>query len=527
MNTFLMRLKINVTAMLVTCVVIEVLFFPSLDNLYASLLLLIGWRVLAVVCLTQRNLDMYPVSFLMVFGMAVFHYILPLPLTLLDGNPVTVNLQLPVLTFTHHFLFCLTIAFTHKMYVFVSGGKNVFRSVLKNTAFYVAPSQKVIWITALSALASSYYNYFVFGLWQQETADRGFLFYLTTMLSQYIWLPLIMLFPKFIGNDKSVGAVKHANIYLYSVFVVIVAVASNWRTVLFSGVFLIIGLLLISLLFRFTSVSDVLRSKKIIFGLILGVALIGPMKDMAEAMVIVRHERTQLSGSDFLKRTFEVFSDKALLTKFDSALVGGKFILDDNYGWDEHYLSNPILNRMVNLKISDNCLYYASIIGFGNSDMQREFLRQLAALTPNVLLPAIGVSPEEKLDASSYSIGDYLYGLATNSTAGYGSFIISAMPGVGLAIFGYWYFAVVFVLMFIIFAMFDSLVVFDNKRVRFSYLFFVMLVTILNYFNDRHVFVYEFRFVMRTYFETVVEFLIVMSVARFLVGENKRTVVVR
>lgn len=521
MNSAVSQFKFYANLMLAISAFSEIVIFLSFENLFATSVLVGGWLVISTV-LTQRNLLQYPVSFIMILGLAVFLYLLPLPLTLLELKPVTFNLRVPFLTFLHHFLFAVAIVITHKLYTAVSRKNNIFRGLLNKTSFYEEPTDKVIWITAILGLLASFYNYFVLGIWQMETVDRGPVYYVMTIFSAYIWMPLIILFPKFRhhkpkNTDKTIKYVA-----IYSAFVFVIAITSNWRTILFSGIFIVIGLFFVGLLLQQYKLRSVISAKRLVLLVLSFLVFSGPFLDLSQAMVIVRGERTNLSAVEFLSRTIDVYSNKDELEAAKQYAMKQSNNPFESYSWNESYLSNLVLNRMVNLKISDNCMYYAGEIGYQNSQMQTELTNQVIALMPNVILAIFGISHADKISMASGSIGDVLYGVSISSSQGQGSAIISSIPGVGMSIFGYWYLLVIIPMFGIIFAMFDSFVNFKNGKIVFSYLFFLMFPIILNYFNDRHVFVNDFKFIFRTYFESVVIFLITMNIIRFLSFDRRR-----
>lgn len=517
MNVALEKFKVNASIVLIASALIETVFFFSLENSFAILSLLGGWFLLITTTLTNENLKYYPVSFIMILGMAIFYYFLPLPLTLLDFKPVTFNMRVPFLTFFHHFLFVLTIVLTHKIYTIISNGNNIFRALLIKTNFYVQPTNPIIWKTALIGLIGSVANYFILGVWQMESQDRSLVYYINTAMSGYVWMPLIILFPKFrlypsLNTEK---AIKY--IVIYSAIIFVIAIASNWRTILMSGIFMVVGLFGVGILFQHFTLRSVLTPKRLVLVVAAFLFVSGPLMDMALAMTIVRGERTELPALEFLIKTVEVYSDKDQIDAAKNASFNSSVLTNfDSYEWNESYLNNAILNRLSNLKISDNSLFYANEIGYQNKDMQDEMLNQILAFTPNVFLSFTNYDLDTKVSSSNYSIGDYLYGLAINSQDKLGGAVISSMPGVGMAIFGYWYLIIIIPLFLVIFTMFDSFVVIRKDKVIFSYFFFLMFLTSLNYFNDRHVFVFEFRFILRTYFESVLIFLLTMKIVNLL-----------
>lgn len=465
----------------------------------------------------------YPVSFLMIFGLAMFHYVLPIPLTLIEFKPVTYNLEVPFETFFHHFLFVTVIVLTHRVYTKISDGKNIFRRILKKTDFYCTPSIRLIWISGIIGLFSSFYLYFVRGIWQQDVTDRNLIYYIATFFTGFVWMPLIILFSKFRNENYSIKS-KIVPILIYSIFVFIMAIASNWRTIIFTGIILVISLLFAGVLSNYYRIREIISTKKVAIITIVIFIGLGPLIDLSYAMVIARHDRTKLSAIDFLDKTISIYNDKRTIeeAKKLASVVSdnGNFTIKN---WDEKYLNNIVMNRFVNLKISDNCLYYAKRIGYQNPIMQNELKNQIVAMLPNALLGIFNIDYSKKIETASYSIGDFLYSQAIKDNQVKGSAVISSMPGVGMAIWGYWYLLLLFPIFLLIFAMFDSFVNEKNGRIVYSYLFFIMLVSTINYFNDRHVYTYEFRFIIRTYFESVIIFLIQMKIFRFIeqIGKGK------
>ncbi len=518
MNTQLDIFKKITTNVLLVSVALEMIFFFSIPNILASVVLLYGWLLIKTVVLTNYNMINYPVSFLMIFGLALFHYILPLPLTLFELKEVTYNLVVPMLTFWHHFLFVTIIVFTYKLYISLSNRKNVFRNILVQTDFYKSPSDRIIWISSFLGLFASFYNYFIFGANQKEHIDRGLLYYIAGFFIPFLWMPVIIPFRKLRNlKTEKVNASLIVKIIIYSCLVLIIALVSNMRTILFTGISTFFLVFVIGVLFGYYDFKRLLTIKRmIIFGLILFVS-IGPLVDLGITMVIVRGDRGKLSTTEFIGKTISVFQDKKSIQKIKD--IGGLAVDTDEYTfkkWNEDYLQNLFLNRFVNLKISDNCLYNAQHIGYQNPKMQEMLYDKIIASLPNAIIGNFGMSFEKKVEIEAFSFTDYLYSLSVNDPAVKGCAIIGTMPGLGMAIFGYWYLLIIVPVFVILFYMFDSFVNINNGKIIFSYLFFMMLILIVNNFNDRHVYIYEFRLILRGYIEYIVLFILTMKFVRYI-----------
>jgi hypothetical protein len=448
----------------------------------------------------------------MFIGLAMFHYVLPIPLTLIELKPVTYNMQVPIHTFTHHLLFVSILVLTHKIYTSLTRkkGHNFFRTILKKTSFYKSLSPKEIMLISCISLLSTFYIFFVFGQWQRDTSERTPILYLANFLSKYIWLPIILLFPDVyssIGLKKSSKKLR-TTILLYSTILFVITVASNNRSIMFSGILMVASIYLVGLFFNYYKINDLIKSKKIIFVIVAIVLFTGPLVNFGYAMVIVRKFRTNLEATELLKETVKVYQNKDLISQFKDDKSNNK---DTHYAfveWDETYIDNIIINRFVNLKISDNCLFYAKEMGYQNPEMIQLFKYQLIGTLPNLILKIFNIEAALKAKGTEGSIGDMLYSVAIHNDSSVGSAVISAMPGVGMAIFGYWYFLITIPIFLIIFLMFDSFAL-VGKKVHFSIYFYVMIVVVFNYFNDRHVFISEIKFILRSFPEGIISYLLV------------------
>jgi hypothetical protein len=331
-------------------------------------------------------------------------------------------------------------------------------------------------------------------------------------------MPVIIPFRKFRKlKPYEISANINLKIIIYSSLVVIIALVSNMRTILFSGIMTFLLIFVSGLLFGYYNIKKLLTIKRVVVLILIFFISIGPLIDLGITMVIVRNDRDKLSATEFLNKTIEVFRDKKSLQKIKD--IGGVAVETDEYTfkrWNEDYLSNLLLNRFVNLKISDNCLFHAQHIGYQNPKMQEMLYEKIIASLPNAVIGNFGMSYDKKVEIEAFSFTDYLYSLSVNDPSVKGSAIIGTIPGLGMAIFGYWYLLIIIPVFVILFYMFDSLVNIKKGVVIYSYLFFMMLLLIVNNFNDRHVYIYEFRFILRGYIELIVLFILTMKVVRLI-----------
>ena len=507
------KIKNRITNFLIFSSLIEVIFFFSFNTLWATFILLFGWFLLKEFILTNRVILKYPVSFLMLFGLSLFHFVFPIPLTLIEFKPVTYNLLMPFETFLHHGLFVSIIVFTHTIYQKITQRSNPLRLILKSTSFYEKPSNTIIWITSIIALLFSFYFYLVYGAWEKYT-EKNILITIGQSLTIFLWMPVIIPFYKIRNIEFKLTTKTKYFIILYSLLVVAVAIASNWRTILYSGIIIFISMYLIGTLYGYYRFKNNLSSSKII-GIAISIYIfLGPIMDLGVAMVITRQTRYSTNSSDFLQNTLDIYNDKEQLHKFREIITNNGNSHFSINRWDEDYLDNYFFNRYCNLKISDNCIYYADKIGHSNPKMQDVLVDQMSSYVPSVIANSVGIESKTRKEEYQSSITDNLYSLAIHDTSVKGSAIIGSMPGVGLSIFGYWYLLVIIPIFLLIFMMFDSFAYVANNRVYFSYYFFTLIVIVFNFFNDRHVYNFELRWILRNYVESIILFLLLFTILR-------------
>ena len=506
------KIKRILTQLLMISTLIEIFIYPDFKVLWAVLVIQVGWFLINNLIITPHNLLRYPVTFLMFFGLGFFHFILPIPLTLIELKPVTFNLILPFETFLHHLLFTISLVLTFLIYKAFMANGNPLIAILKRTNFYQPPSNREIWQTSIIAAAFSFYFYIVYGAWE-NTTERSLMMTLGQTMAIFLWMPMIIPFYKI--RQISQHSSKRTNFFIIGYFflIVVLSIVSNWRTILYMGIFIFVALYFIGIMYGHYSFSKLFTWKRFVILSFIIYIISGPIMNLGVAMIVTRQTRYYTNSTEFFRNTIDVYENTTVLEQFEKGIVKKeKGTLSQNT-WDEEYLNNYLLNRFCNLKISDNCIYYANKTGYANPKMQEVLNKQVIEFIPSFFRKYLDIKSENEEIKSS--ITDNLYSIAINDASVKGSAIIGSMPGVGLSIFGYWYLLIIIPIFFIIFAMFDSFAIVVKDKVYFSYFFFTILITALNFFNDRHVFQFELRWILRNYLESIIIFLFVMGTLRF------------
>jgi hypothetical protein len=182
--------------------------------------------------------------------------------------------------------------------------------------------------------------------------------------------------------------------------------------------------------------------------MILGISLSFPASDLVTAMAIARAGRGKESPIKTVEKTLEIFSDKEILDR----RLNDPVIQSNYQKYDEIYIFNPLLARLITTKFHDNALYYgASIADSSSADILRTSGKLILTVLPQPFIDFLKLDiRKQDLKFSGgdllahYSIGTPLNGYRTGSVFGQ-----------GFAIFGWLFTVIYFVFCFMLFAAID------------------------------------------------------------------------
>ncbi len=514
-NWNLSAFKSTTNKLVILVAVLEVVFFFSPTMVTVVAMTLLNWWIAYNFVFTAKNLQLYPLSTFTLIGYCFFFIIMPAPATLMEFKSVIYNLKNPVETFAHISLLFVVLVLTHDLYKKIVR-KNPLRNAFKKMHFYNSFSKSEVWALSVFALFIVSINIMFYGRWLDEdvSVNKPLLLELISPVTIFLYLPLLFLFPcyKLINNVNKVKYV--VLICLFAIVLFVIGISSNVRTMALS--FLTLGLA--AFLFAYLSGLIKIKSKPkiVIFIIIAAWFFTGPFMDLSLSMVIVRGEKTGVSGIELFNKTLEVYKDKPRLKAYKNLMSNERRmrLMDD---WDETYIDNDILARFCSVKTIDETIYYANKIGFSNTQMREEYERQIYAIFPDVICNAFGMTTEERNDIKSYSLTDYLYTKATGSTSGLGSFKIGSFQGLGLAIFGYAYLLVAIPIFFILFLFFESTVLITNDGVRLSVWTFLNLFLIFYITVAGHNFQTDTKYIIRGFFESILFYYISLFIAKKII----------
>jgi hypothetical protein len=190
---------------------------------------------------------------------------------------------------------------------------------------------------------------------------------------------------------------------LYTGAFAVLGLAINARGIIFAGI-ATVGLLYLLRAMRSDAVLTGRALKQIGVLALIVLAVSGPLSDLTAAMVIARQMRGKVSAVAMARTTLRIWRDPRVMAAYKTDnQVASRFSV-----YDEHYIANPLLARLVQTKYYDTAFHFASTL---TTDDAKARLRDVSlkfawAVFPTPVLHALGIDiDKEDLD---FSMGDYL-----------------------------------------------------------------------------------------------------------------------
>lgn len=487
---------------------IEVVLFPSLNVLFGVVCSLVGICVTRYFLCNSNKLLQYPLSTISLLFFCLFFEVMPLPATLLELKPIVYNLRNPYHTFAAVFLTHLVLLLTHTLYTKVTRKKNYLRNVLNRLGFFSSFSTQEIWFLIVGSLCWFAYIMITKGLYGDDNrnvnSSFGFVEWAVSLFfSSYHLIAFIFFFKRF-NNIKGNYKIQYLPIALVVLVDFIIGIGTNMRTsavlVFANGFFLLV----LYLIYFPGTIRWLKHPKFVIPAVIAGLFFMGPFQIISKSMVAVRNERSGKNAIDMIKMT----NSQKRVEKDKSSNSG-------SLEWDEVYLSSDMMNRFCSLKIYDESIFHSLRLNSEKRYLMRLSLAaKLADQLPGVIKNRLPLSFNEK--ERDYSLSDYLHYVSTDGRYNLGGVKIGTLPGLGLGMFGYWFFLLLVPVYFIMFYLFDSLVLLKGTKIIIPLFIFANMLDYAGYFSDRHFYLFEFRFMLRGYWELVIFYLFTVFLVKRL-----------
>ena len=487
--------------------------WPSLDNLAGCMMTGICWYLFSRIGLDEIIIREHTFAWLVFLSMSLYR-ILPLIATMLEFHSIGYNFVVPLDTYCGETVLYLISALAFYLAINTKDSLIWLKKVLFKCGFYARTSSNILWALGIFGLLIRLYlmSYRVeFGDVIGKTLS-GFTFF------QYA--PLLLFFPSlYKSRIYNEVLTYNRNALLYFILLIILSFATNSRYAIIEplGTF--------ALLFMLSYIQVPSNQHKqsskgyVISGCILVIFIVPFISDVSLAMLANRGIRGKVDKIELFKRTIDTYLDDRKMNNLrqlkdikdkkdrDEAIS----LTSNSPKWSEIYVRNFALNRYCNLKVTDNTLYHAEKVGFANPRMQEKFWTDIITLLPTPILNFLGFHYDKK--ENSYSRGDLLKALSENRSP-FGSFLITSHLADGLAVFGYFYFPLEFILFFLRFLFLDTFLLKFNGRVYYSIFGLVTIFSFLAMFRNAGGGCDSLGYLLRGYWQDTILFLIGFFILR-------------
>ena len=436
---------------LVVAIIYQCIFFASLPNFIALGCILLTWALFTNIFLQPTILHSYPLSIFILLGFITTQLYFPLLFTSLEGKPVIFNLELPYQVFLHSTAAFVVLVLAHAVYrSLVSKTARETSSTLVKLGFFNPPSGLQLWMMGAIGLGATFYV-FLYSPSIGREATGAALDKAIMALIPFSYAPFFIPFSRLYGSSKLPTGKLIPLLLIYTLLLFLISIGRNSRggfMIGFSsvGFSYVLGLLLGVYKAQFFT----MRNAFIAIGALW--LFTGPIADIGTAMVIVRQQKREISYSDLIINTLNVFNDKEAtrLRRLSDADESG------NTGWDENYLKNIFLARFCNIKFNDLSLVRASKLPDHDPRMLQYSINYVYAELPQPILDLFGLTSVDKVALRGASVGDYIYFFADGPPEVLGYYITGHFAGTGMAAFGWWYLLLLGIGMVPVFLLFDK-----------------------------------------------------------------------
>ena len=412
---------------------------------FASSLSIIGYMA------WSKGLQNNPLSTFAIFGFCLTTQLGALIAQSIYWTPLIKDLREPLITFSVLAIAQLIALCTHITYRLFGAKQNtnssIARSILKTLNIYEIPSVEILWV-----LGSIGFVGFVFGYGGGANTfgkiNQGIMF--------LAWAPFLI--PMYIIQQGPSYCNKKLNflfLAFYISLIILLGLAVNARGVMLSG-FITIGLFaLLTTMRSQAKVSQSLLIKLLVGAVVLG-ALSIPLSDLATAMVIARKARGTVSPMKMIEDTiYYVQQPSVLKARREKDSTESR-----SQAYDETYLANPLLARLIETKFHDNALYFSLSFNEKQSDdLAKISFDFILAILPTPILEALDLKIDK--ETLQFSMGDYIANLGIGTPLG--GYKTGSMLAQGLALFGSLFLFIYILLCYAMFKVMDFLVFRNSK----------------------------------------------------------------
>ena len=384
-------------ALTVLAVPVQFAIDPSIENIASSCIVLASALTMLLYLRGTSTLELHPLSSIAIFGFCVSTQLGALLVQTAALTSLAGSLYTPLYTFGTLALYQLIAMSMHIVYGFFSVRKGtdpgLIRGFLGWAGIYQTPSCRALWYMGCVGLPTMLF-------WKSE----GVLAKIVVGLNFLAWAPyLIPIYATEVGESYCNARLNRFLLVLYTGAFLVLGLAINARGIIFVGI-ATVGLLYLLRAMRSDAPVTGRALKRIgVLALIL-LAISGPVSDLTTSMVIARQVRGKVSAVAMIRTTLRIWRQPRVLAAYKADhQVAARYS-----AYDEHYIANPMLGRLVETKFYDTAFHFASTLT--TDDVRARLgdvsLKLALASFPTPMLHALGVRINK--DDLDFSMGDYL-----------------------------------------------------------------------------------------------------------------------
>jgi hypothetical protein len=429
------------------CALLQGVIEADYVNVVASALIWLSTTTTVVYLWRSQVFDSNPLAALAVLGLCFTSQAGALLVQTASWTPLAENLYDPIHTFGWLAVFQLTALgalITFRSLAFFGVARaGIQRTFLAPLGVFRIPVPRELWVLGVLGLLAGLLS---------RALGGGLLSKLLDSLRFLSWAPfLIPVLPLWVPAYPPMTRGKWAAMWWFVAAVVFAAMTTGARTAMLAGV-VTGGLLFLLALLREHRPAGAGFVWKLSGGLLAGALLLQPLEDVALAMVVARDLRDTIAPHEVVKETLTVLVSErykldAYRESFKSASTQARY--------DENYIFNPVLARLVETKFHDNMLYFVQ-------GLSEDETRELRRITGDLILAALPqpILDWLKLDIQKAqiqaSMGDYIVNLRLGHEL-FGHKVGSVFAH-GLALFGNSFVLIYFGMCLVSFLLWESLV---------------------------------------------------------------------
>ncbi len=492
-----------------TAVVIEMILWASLENLIGCGMTLICWYVFRKIGLNEKTIKEHIFGWLVFLSMSLYR-ILPLLATMFEFHSIGYNFINPIETYLGETLLYLVSALA--FYIAISKKYSLLglKDLLYRSGFYARVSNKAIWAFGMFGLIVRFYLMYAH-------VQIGDIIGKTLVGFSFLqYAPLLLFFPSLYSNNTCGIIVKSRGGLWYLIFIVILAFATNSRYAILEPFGTFVLLLFLSYLQYPIEMRKRINKKNILLGVLAVIFIVPFLSDVSLAMLANRGIRENVSVAELFSSTISTYLDRDKMEQLRRLKEGEGLDASNNYreDWSETYVNNFALNRYCNMRVSDNTLYHAKKIGFGNEKMYDDFWNEIMALCPMPILKLFGITYNK---TERYSRGDKLKAMSMGSSP-FASNLVTSHLADGLLTFGYPYFIIEGILFYLRFLFLDTFLIRRKKETIYSMFGLITIFSFLAMFRNAGGACDSLSYLLRGYWQDVILYLISFALLRRFVG---------